>query len=93
VSEHLRIDRIELRLRGGSAHRAREIASQLGRALQPTLERELSVRGRAAGAQRVARVEAATVSVAGGAPAHETAAAVARAVADGLPGGTSRGQR
>lgn len=82
MSERLRVDRIELRLRGGSAHRAREIAAQLGRALPPELADTLREAGGPASSQRVARVQAAPVRITRGAAARETAAAVARSVAD-----------
>jgi hypothetical protein len=84
MSRRLRIDRLEVRVRGGSPEAGRALARELRCALRPALEAEL--RGRSPGVERVARVEA---SVA--APRHGAAAAeVARAVADGVAGRRER---
>jgi hypothetical protein len=90
VSERLRVDRLELRLRGVSAHRARELAAELGRSLPRALERDLGA-GRATGSRRVARVTPAPLRVARGAPVRDTAGAVGRTVAGALhDGGEAR---
>lgn len=81
--QRLRIDRLQVRLHGGSAHRARELAGQLGRHLPAALEQALGDEP-ASGARRVADLQAAPVRVARGAPARDTAAAVGHAVADAL---------
>jgi hypothetical protein len=83
VSERLRIDRIELRLRGSSAHRARELAAELGRGLPRALERELAGT-RATDPRDIGRVEPAPIRTERGAPARATARAVAGAVAGAL---------
>jgi hypothetical protein len=86
MSQRLRVDRLELRLRGWSAHRARELAAELGRGLPRALEGQLDG-GRARGPREVARVEPAPVRVARGAPARDTADAIARAVAGAVDDG------
>jgi hypothetical protein len=84
VTAWLRIDRVELRLRGSSPRSARALAAELRAALRPALEAELRRRPPAAGAERVARLEAPVVRAQRDAPAQQTAAAVGRAVAEGL---------
>lgn len=87
----VRIDRIEVRLAGGSRHRAREIAAELPRSLASRLAGE-SLALDAGG--RVARVEPPVVRVGAGTPAAETAGAVASAVAGVLrQDGAGRGGR
>jgi hypothetical protein len=78
----VRIDRVEVRVRGGSPEAARALARDLRAALHPALEAE--VRRWSATAPRVARFEAPAVRPRRGVPADRTAAAVARAVADGV---------
>jgi hypothetical protein len=78
MTERVRVDRVEIRLRGGSARSARALAGALGAALAPVLE------GRSG--ERLEHVEAAPVRVRRSAPPRQAAAAVARAVADGLDG-------
>lgn len=81
MSGSLHIDRMEVRVRGGSPEAGRALADELHGALRPALEGEL--RRRPAGRARIARV-AASAALPRGAPAHRAAAAVARAVADAL---------
>jgi hypothetical protein len=82
VSGRVRIDRVEVRLRGSEG-----AARGLARELPAALESQLRPRS-AAG--RVDRVEAPPVRLAPGAPAHSAAAAVAVAVARGLARGEQR---
>ncbi len=82
MSDRLRIERLEVRVPGASPQAGRALARELRTALRPVLEAEL--RRRPAGAERVARVEASVAAPRRGTPASRTAAAVARAVADGL---------
>jgi hypothetical protein len=86
----MRVDRLELRLRGTSPHRARELAADLSRGLPRALERELGGLP-APGSRRLTHVEPAPVRVGRGAPARATADVVARAVAGALrEGGEGR---
>jgi hypothetical protein len=82
MSERLRIERLEVRVPGASPQAGRALARELRTALRPLLEAGL--RRRPSGAERVARMEASVAAPRSGAPASRTAAAVARAVADGL---------
>lgn len=50
----IRIDRLELQVKGASRHRAREIATALRRELGPALARELGAPRRGASLARVA---------------------------------------
>lgn len=79
----VRIGRIEVRLRGGSRHRARELAAQL----PGSLARELAG-GAPSAAGRQARMEVPVVRLAAGTPAAEAAGAVAGAVAGVLRAGS-----
>jgi len=82
VSGRVRIDRVEVRLRGSEGD-ARALARELPAALEAQLRPRLV-------AGRIERVEAPPVRLAPGAPAHGAAAAVAVAVARGLGQGDER---
>ena len=82
MSGRVRIDRVEVRLRGAEGT-ARALARELPAAL------EAQLRPRPAAGQ-VDRVEAPPVRLPPGAPAHGAAAAVAIAVARGLARGDER---
>lgn len=80
----VRIDRVEVRLRGGSRHRARELAAQLPGSLARELAGGALAAGAPSAAGRHARMEVPVVRLATGTPAAEAAGAVAGAVAGAL---------
>jgi hypothetical protein len=87
----VRIDRLEVRLAGGSRHRAREIAAELPRSLARQLAGERIEPGTGGGQ---AQIGVPAVRVAAETPAAETAGAVASAVAGALrAGGAGPGGR
>jgi hypothetical protein len=82
MTDRAHVERVELRVRGGSPVSSRALAAALGEALGPVLEAQLRN-----GGGRVERVAAAPVRARPGDPPARTAAAVAERVAGALGGG------
>ncbi|HET8756034.1 MAG TPA: hypothetical protein VFM58_08495 [Solirubrobacteraceae bacterium] len=82
MTDRAHVERLELRVRGGSAESSRALAAALGEALGPVLEAQL--RG---GGGRIERVATGPVRARPGDPPARTAAAVAERVAGTLGGG------
>jgi hypothetical protein len=81
VTDRAHVERLELRVRGGSAASSRALVAALGDALRPVLEAQLHN-----GGGRVERIAPAPVRAQPGDPPARTAAAVAQRVAGALDG-------
>jgi hypothetical protein len=82
MTDRAHVERVELRVRGGSAASSQALAAALGEALRPVLEARLRD-----GGGRVERVTPAPVRARPGDPPARTAAVVAERVAGALGGG------